>query len=158
MPVLAALASDDLGYRLLLFGHLAAVIAGFGAAMVLPAFRRAALSGRAPGVVGATATVFVRTVLPGIWLAGIFGFLLVLLGGSYDFDETWISVAMALFLVLAVLVTFLLFPNTRRLAALAGSPDAGPELARRGRRIEIVSGIVNLLFLVLLIDMVWKPG
>ncbi|MGH9244145.1 MAG: hypothetical protein ACRD29_07475 [Acidimicrobiales bacterium] len=170
MPVFAALNPDDLGFRLLFLGHIMFVVGGFGARFVNPMLAReiergGPAAGAAAGVLVAAAQ---RLSTPAIWLSGLFGIVLVAVGG-FDFGDLWINLAMVLFLVAAVLATFLYLPNVRRLAALTatlsapvgegeGPPPATAEIEARLKRGAMYGGILDLLFVLLLIDMIWKPG
>jgi hypothetical protein len=156
MTVLAALDSGDFAWRLLYLGHLLSVIVGFGPTFVVPMFVSTARTTRSPELLGTVIQVATRVITPGVWLAGIFGFLLAMLGG-FDMGDFWISAAMVLFLIGAVLATFVQLPNAKRMAALSGQPDAADELAQRGKRAGMVGGILHLIFFLLLIDMIWKP-
>lgn len=163
-------------YDIVLVLHLLCVIVGFGSNFVWPM-----LAGRSRNLEPATSVVInseafeVRKILttPFIWAAGLFGILLIELSdGVYKHSQTWISIAYALFIVAACLVQFVHNPNLRAMNELGRQlvegeatppPEGGPppqvsELEARGKRAAMVGGIVHLLFFLLLLDMVFKPG
>jgi len=110
---------------------------------------------------------------PFIWASGAFGLLLVVFGATADpayweFSETWISIAMTLYLVALGVSLGLHGPNLKRMLALqremaaAGPPQGGPppqlaELQARGKKAGMFGGILHLLFVLILLDMVFKP-
>lgn len=174
MAVLADLSVTSTGYRLLLFGHLLFVIVGFGSSFVWPLLGREASKRRGgDGVllsdVGMDTSKIVTT--PFIYAAGAFGALLVGFG-PYGVDQTWVWLSIALFVTAVVFSAAVHAPNLTRMNRLAhelaaGSPPGavtgGPpaqalELERRGKAAARNGGILHLLFAVLLVLMVWRPG
>ena len=101
------------------------------------------------------------------------GLLLVILGATADpayweFSDTWISIAMTLYIVAIGVSLGLHYPNLRamlnlqREMAAAGPPQGGPppqlvELQERGKKAAMFGGILHLLFALILLDMVLKP-
>ena len=80
-------------------------------------------------------------------LAGLFGIGLIF-EQDYEFSEPFISIAFLLwFLMLGVLFGFLL-PLGRRSA----------ESAVRSERAQMFTGMLHVLLLLMLIDMIWRPG
>jgi len=63
--------------------------------------------------------------------------------------ETWIQIALLLWFVLLGVVYGLLYPALRK--AADGDESSEP-------RVPMFTGIVHLLLVLLIIDMVWKPG
>jgi hypothetical protein len=172
--VLARLFTDDLGYRILLLLHLIAVVVGFGSSFVWPA-----LASRARKMEPAQAYAINSTGLAvskglttyAIYAAGFFGLVLVLVGEPWEFSQTWISIALTLFIVGVGISIFLHAPNLKAMNALqeslvsgGGTPTQGgppaevAELQERGKRAGMYGGLLHLIFLLLMIDMIWKPG
>ena len=170
---------DSFVYNVVLLIHILAVVVGFGSSFVWPV-----LAARARGLDPAEGYLLTSTSLGlskglttiPIWVAGGAGLLLVILAQTDDFvviefSETWISAAFALFIVAALVAAFLHTPNLRKMDELqaklvAGdvtpNPNGPPaevlELQERGKQAGMYGGILHLLFLLLLIDMIWKPG
>jgi hypothetical protein len=97
----------------------------------------------------------------------------VLVGASneWKFSQTWVSIAFVLFLIGVGVSLFVHQPNLRAMNALqeklvsgqatpaqGGPPAEVAELQARGKRAGMVGGILHLIFLLLVIDMIWKPG
>jgi hypothetical protein len=87
----------------------------------------------------------------------LFGFAIA--GSMHVMGETWIIVSIALTFVAAVVLAFLVVPAQS--AVLAGA-DAAPEvrsgLVSKAKLLSMTSGIFGLLWLVVLVLMVVKPG
>lgn len=150
-----ALVQDDFLYRVVYLLHIVAIVVAFAAAIVNPR-----LGGLAKRSDAATATTINRFVVdgskaihfPALVLVGLFGIVLVLLseGDLYDFSQAWISIAFVLWFAMMGVLWFLMIPAERRLAD-------GPAEADE-KKVAMFGGILHLLFLLMLIDMVWKPG
>lgn len=172
--VTLALSTTNGWYRLVLLLHLVAVVVGFGSGFVWPylagqARRRGRGEGLAFTEVSAEGSLRLTTVP--IWVAGALGIVLVVLGDGWAFDQAWISAAFALFIIGVVVATFLHSPNLKRMLELQrelaegpapgggdGPPPQVAELQTRGKRAGMYGGILHLAFLLLMIDMIWKPG
>jgi hypothetical protein len=173
--VLAKLLAEDFGYRLLYLLHIVTVIVAFGATFAYPAYaRRGRQLPPAEGYAISTATLGVARELTtyGTWVAALFGTILVAASEQWKFSQTWVSIAFVLFFIGAALSIFVHMPNLKRMNALqeqlvagggTANPAGGPpaevaELQQRGKRAGMVGGILHLLFLLMVIDMIWKPG
>lgn len=143
-------------YNLVLLLHIVAVLVAFAPAFVWPVLRvRLRNQGTAtlPSEVGsqvAPTTLLVHA--PALVAAGILGILTVLLSGdAYEFAQTWVSIAFVLwFLMLGVLFLGIL-PADRK----AAEPDDTPGADTRA---SMFNGMLHLLLVLMLIDMIWKPG
>jgi MFS family permease len=166
-------------YNVFYLLHLTAAIVGFGSSFVWPALAAKARA-RAPQEPGTAYAINrsgfeVASVLtaPFIWASGAFGIILVVLSDDlFDFGQTWISLAFLLFFGAALFALFVHTPNLRAMLTLqerlvsgearppasGGPPPEVAELQARGKRAGMYGGILHLLFLLLMIDMVWKPG
>ena len=162
-------------YDVVLLLHLLFIIVGFGSSFVWPA-----LASRARKLDPPTGYAMNREALavgkiltsPFIWLAGLFGIVLIQLSdGVFTHSQTWISIAYLLFIVAAALATFVHAPNLMAMNELSrqlvegeaapagdGPPPQVAELEARGKRAAMIGGILHLLFLALMIDMIFKPG
>jgi hypothetical protein len=68
---------------------------------------------------------------------------------AWGFDQTWVSLALLVWIAMCGLVSGMLLPAERKLAA--------GDLAQ-AKKIELGGQIVTVLFLVMLYLMIWKPG
>jgi hypothetical protein len=163
-------------YKLVYLLHLGAVIVGFGSAIV-----GSFLAARARDLAPAEQRVLVRvanqvgralTTGP-VVAAGLLCLVLVLLSeDTFTFAQMWISLAFLLYFGVVGVLVFLVNPNARAMDGLGdalaggsvtasktgGPPREAAELAERAKKAAAFTGIVHLLWLLLLIDMVWKPG
>jgi hypothetical protein len=172
--VLAKLAFDDFGYRFLFLLHITFVIVGFGstfvyAAMASRARKLSPVEGHAIGHASIEVGKGITTIP--IYLSALFGIILVAVSEQWKFSQAWVSIAFVLFIVGIVVSTFVHTPNLKAMDALqerliagdaAPSPSGGPpaevaELQARGKRAGMTGGILHLLFLLMVIDMIWKP-
>jgi MFS family permease len=164
-------------YNLVYLLHLTTIIVGFGAAIVT-----SFLAARARDLPPAEGRVLVRAanqvgkalITGPVVAAGLFGLLLVILAGEnvYKFSQTWISIAFLLWFGVVAVLIFLVAPNARAMDEIGTRLEAGDatasktggpprevaELAERAKKAAAFTGIVHLLWILLLIDMVWKPG
>jgi hypothetical protein len=171
----------DFGYDLFLFLHILTAIVGFGSTFVWPAM---ASKARAlppdQGYAISHASLLTSKVLtrPFIWGVGLTGVVLVVLWGNKQddiaeaFGEPWVSTAILLYVIAIAVAEALHGPNLRAMDAIqeklvsgqASTPAAGgppPEVAElqaRGKKAGMFGGILHLLFVVILILMIWKPG
>jgi hypothetical protein len=177
--ILADLAPTDSGYRLLLLGHLLAVIVGFGSSFVWPflGIEASKQRGAAAGTLSDFAMKYATlvTTYP-IWAAGVFGGLLVATGPR-GLDETWVGMAMGLFIVMVLFAALVHVPNLKKMntlghelmnlggpapgsqtAGASGPPPQAIEMEARGKAAARNGGILHLAFAVVLVLMVWQPG
>lgn len=170
-----ALTRGDFAYNFFYLLHILAIIVGFGSTFVWPVLAAKARrlgdpkSAYAMNKAGFDAGKVLTT--PFVWSAGAFGVILVAIG-EWEFSQQWISIAFLLFFVAALFALFVHTPNLKkmlelqeRLAAGEAKPPAGggpppevEELQARGKRAGMYGGLLHLLFLLLVIDMIWKPG
>lgn len=178
--MMLALFRGDFVYDLVLWLHILTAIVGFGSTFVWP-FLAAKSRNAGSEVSLANARISaagekVLTIIP-ILVVGATGLLMVLVGEEYwvDWADGWISASMLLYLVALGISMGLHGPNLARMLELqeelasgsggppAGGTAAGPppqvaELAERGRKAQMYGGILHLLFVVVLVLMVFKPG
>ena len=161
-------------YKFLLVLHLIAVVVGFGGVM-LNAFyaARAKKAGGREGVAIAEANTFVSDKVAELFIYAvpILGILLIVASDdAWKFDQKWISFSFLLYLIGLGLSHGLLRPAVKRAnaltAQLAGAgpnPSAGgppPEVAEveaLEKRIGAVGAALNVIVVVVIALMVWKP-
>jgi uncharacterized membrane protein len=144
--------------------HILAAIIGFGGMFVAGFYGQEAKkrSGREGLAVG-EATLKVTSLAPtmAIYSVPILGILLVLMSDdAWKFSQAWISLSFLLYIVLLVLLIVVQAPATRRMVALQGEGAGGStaEAEALNKKLAMVSGIINLLWIVTLFLMVFKPG
>jgi len=170
--------NDTFLYQLLFLLHLTAVIVGFGSSFVYPvlAARSRKLPPKEAYAVNHTAFSVSRylTTYP-IYAAGFFGLTLIFASENSQelFKQRWVSIAFFLFILAVLVELFLFYPNAKAMDALSeklanatpgaqgepgGKPKEVAEIEERGSRASMYGGILHLFFLLLMIDMIWKPG
>ena len=166
----------ELPAKLFFVLHILCAIIGFGSTFVWAMLAKQAKDfGPEHGYLFSQKIVAASKVLttPFIWATAATGIILVILGKDvgFSFSQTWISAAFFLFLVAAGIAEGLQRPNQKAMLALqaalaegratptAGGPPAEvAELEERGAKAAMYGGILHLLFLLLLLDMIFKPG
>jgi hypothetical protein len=103
----------------------------------------------------------------------VFGFLLVLLSDDvYEFSQTWVWLAMLLYVIALGVSHGVLFPALRRMRVLMGemaaaAPSAGgtggpppqvTEMEALGKRVGATGAFLDVMVVVILVLMIWKPG
>ena len=147
MTVLAAV--DSTGYKVVLLLHVITAVVAFAPAFMTYAVARAAEKGDR-GAADALATGLQRLAIPAMVLVGILGYGLVGMSDKvFTMSQAWVSVAGVAWIALIAVTVFLTRPAVRALAS-------GVEGARQ--KVMMSTGITHLLFVVLIVMMVFKPG
>jgi hypothetical protein len=184
--VLGAIDSD--AYRIVLVLHILTVVVGIGAVMLNGLYGGQAKARKGPeGLAIAEANFKVSMVAEKvIYLIPLFGIGLVFMSKTdgvqvYDWDQTWIWLSIVLYVVALGISHGVVTPTAKRMQVLmkelnamgpppgAGGPDGPPpgaggppaqvvELEALGKRIGAGGMALNLLTVVLIVLMVWKPG
>jgi arginine exporter protein ArgO len=167
---------DSLLYKILLLLHLATVIVGFGSAFVYPVLRSQARrlpANEAHAINHASFAVTASLSTYPTIAAGVFGILLIVTSDEvFKFSQTWVSIAFLLWLLVLAVAFLLHQPNLKAMDALGqrladgsvtesrtgGEPKEVVELKEREAKAASFSGMMHLLWFLLLIDMIWKPG
>ena len=162
-------------YKFVLVLHLVAAIVGFGGTTIAGIYgaKAAARRGR-EGVVIAETTYDVTQNWASwfVYAVPVLGILLVLLSEDvWKFSQAWISLSFLLYIVALGILHAAHLPNVRRMNALgaelaAGAAPAGgsgpppqvAELERRGRLAGLLGAVLNVIWIVIVFLMVWKPG
>lgn len=144
----------DTTYKVLFFLHILSVVVAFAPASVHPLLGRQ-FKADSPQLVqrfaGFAAQNGRRVYSPALVLAGLWGILLVATseGDAIAFDQTWVNLAMVVWIAMNGVVHAMILPGERKLAA--GDADAE-------KRVDLGGMIVTVLFLVMLFLMIWQPG
>lgn len=160
-------------YNFVLVLHILAVIVGLGSVTLngvyaMEAKRRQGPEALAISEANAKATKIAEYVIFTIPLWG-FG-LIGLSDGVWELSQTWLWLSLVLYVIAVGLSQAVLLPIDRKMHALqselvaapstgaAGPPPQVAQLDALGKRAGAVAGILNLLLIVILVLMVWKPG
>ncbi|MBK5221294.1 MAG: hypothetical protein JJE52_00135 [Acidimicrobiia bacterium] len=151
--VLAVLKGDDVAYQLVYLLHIATFVVAFAGAITNPRLGglAAASDDATRGRIGQlVADGTAKVHFPALALTGLFGIALIVMSDDiYQMSQTWISIAFALWLAMLAVIWFALLPAQRRTAS--GDIDAK-------KKVGMFTGIIHLLFVLMLVDMVFKPG
>lgn len=170
--VLAAMIRGDVGYDFMLWLHILTVIVGFGSTFVWPFLAAKSRQLEDPKVgyyvsqMSFKGSKILSTYF--IYAAGVTGLILLLIG-PFEMSEAWVSIAFLLYFIALGVALGLHTPNLKAMLGLqeqmanAGPPKGGPppqlaELQERGKKAGMYGGILHLMFVLLLLDMVFKPG
>lgn len=105
-----------------------------------------------------------------IYAIPIFGIGLVFMSDDFiEFDETWIWLSIVLYIVAMGISHGMLYPTVKRMHVLMAEMIAGPppvggpppqaaEMEQLGKRVGAAGAALNLLVVVLIVLMVFKPG
>jgi len=161
-------------YKFLLVLHLIAVVVGFGSVMLNGVYAaRAKRAGGREGVAIAEANTFVSDKVAELFIYAvpILGILLIVTSDEvWEFDQKWISFSLLLYIIGIALSHAVLRPTVKKLNALTAQlaaagpmPSAGgppPEVAEveaLGKRAGAVGAALNVIVVVVIALMVWKP-
>jgi uncharacterized membrane protein len=162
-------------YKLLLVLHILSAIVGFGTVFLNGLYGAQVKKRRGPeGLAISEANFFVSEVA-GFFIYAVFvlGILLVLVSDdAWDFSQTWVWLAMAIYIVALGVAQGLLRPNVKRMQALsaeliaAGPPSGTPtgpppqavEIEQRAKVVAACGATLNVAVVAVLALMIWKPG
>lgn len=169
--MLAAYGSD--AYNIVKVLHILCAIVGFGA-VTLNGLYGAQAKARGGAEAAAIGQAVYRVSTVGeyfIYAVFVLGVALVAMGNHlFDFGQTWLWLSMALYITGLGLSHGVLRPRVRRMNALlvelAGSPGSGGtgpppqavELDALAKQVAATEMVLNLLLVVILVFMVFKPG
>ena len=95
---------------------------------------------------------------PASGLTALFGILIVM-ESAWEFKDLWIAIGIALFLASAIIGAGFLSPESGRLRDLMAQKGLNdPEVQARVKRINMVVRIDFLILVLVVADMVIKPG
>jgi uncharacterized membrane protein len=85
--------------------------------------------------------------------------LLLIFVGPYDLTDTWVFVAIALYVLMGTVAILFYSPSlTRQIAAYESGGPTSPEFAALGNRTRILGIVLGVIVLLILVMMVVKPG
>jgi uncharacterized membrane protein len=151
-------------YKLLFTLHILAVVVGFGPWMVAAAFGAKAHARRGAEGLAIAETTYdvIRTYSEwAIYAVPILGILLVATSDDlWKFSQAWVSLSFLLYIVILGVAHGMYFRNLKRVNELIGTagPSQAAELEQCTRQAAIANGIINVLVVVVIVLMVWKPG
>jgi uncharacterized membrane protein len=101
-----------------------------------------------------------RVVYPALVLQIASGIALIVVGRHSILEETWLAVALALYLVAIVVVVVMLAPGSAlaRQALADGIDPADPSLRGLWARQAVAGAVAGTLLIVVAVLMVLKPG
>jgi hypothetical protein len=150
-------------YDFVLFLHLTAAIVGFGGVLLNGVYGAQAKKRPGPGGLAITeANLFVseKFAEPAIYLVPLLGFALIGLSDSaFSFSEGWVIGAIVIYAIGLVNARLVLVPTTKQMIEMmqAGPPDPG-KMEALGKRLGAAGGASHLLFTIIMVLMIWKPG
>ena len=79
---------------------------------------------------------------------------------AIKFSAMWVSLSFLLYIVLMGLATGIQVPTIRKMVAMRAGADgaASIQMQAMGKKVATISAVVNVLWVVILILMVFKPG
>jgi Predicted integral membrane protein (DUF2269) len=150
-------------YEVFLFCHLLAVVAWVGADLVIQVLAiRAHRAGgeRMLHLLDDVSWLGTRYLVPASLIVVAFGFALIgESDGAYELGQFWVAAGLGVFIASFLMGAGFLGPETGKIAKLAETtgPD-DPEVERRIRRVFFISRIELVLLILVVFDMVVKPG
>ncbi len=151
-------------YKLVLVLHILAAIIGFGGMFIAGFYGDEArnLPGR-EGLAVAQTTLKVTGRIPTVAVSAvpILGILLILLSDDFwKFSEAWVSISFLLYIALMGLATGIQVPTIRRMVAMRSGAEGAQslEMQAMGKKVATISAVVNVLWVIILFLMVFKPG
>jgi uncharacterized membrane protein len=168
------LATTDSGlYKTLLVLHILCAIVGLGSVMLNGIYAsQAARRQGAPGRAVSEANFAVSSIGEYfIYAIPVFGILMVLASDkAWKFSQTWIWLALLLYVVAIGISHAILIPGHKRVNALlaemeqvpvtggATPPPQAAEVEALGKRMAAAGATLNVFVVILLFLMIWKPG
>jgi hypothetical protein len=167
---------DDALYGLLLLLHIVCSIVGFGAVVLNGVYGAESKKRPGPGglAIGQANLAVSKIGEYFIYAVFVFGILLVLVAeeGSIEWGDTWVWLSILLYVIGIGVSHGFQQPNARRMVALAeelvsagpppegaqGPPPQVAEMEATGKKLAVGGATLNLILLVILYLMVFKPG
>ena len=170
-------AVNDDAYRIVLILHILCAIIGFGAVFLNGIYgAQAKARSGAEGLAIMEANFKVSRIGEYfIYAVFLLGFALVQMSDDvFKFSQTWLWLALAVYVIALGISHGLLIPRVKKMIALmrelvdagpagAGAGPAGPppqaaQLEALGKQVAVFTGSLNVMLIVIVFLMVWKPG
>ena len=138
--------------------HLIAVVVGIGATMLngLYAAKARPAGGPAAGAIMKANFDVTMVAEKIIYLVPVFGILAVLASDDvWEFDQTWVWLSIVLYVVALGIAHGNQIPAGKKMLAGPSSPEEAEAL---GKRLAMGGMALDLLVVVIIVLMVWKPG
>lgn len=155
-------------YKFFLVLHLLAVIVGIGTTTLNGVYgAKAKAAGPNGGHIGKANFEVTMIAEKIIYLIPIFGIILVAISPHdiFDFGQFWIWGSLVLYVIALGIAHGVMVPSSKKMLALGakmGSGQGGPsdaaEMDMVGKRLAAGGMTLNLLVVILVALMVWKPG
>jgi uncharacterized membrane protein len=155
-------------YKFVLLLHLVSVVVGLGGVMLNGIYAAQAQQRQgAEGVAVSEANFAVSNVAEKfIYLIPIFGIGLIFMSDDvWSFSQTWVWLSIVVYVVAIGLSHSVLIPGHKRLNALGRQLVAGQggqaevaEMGAIGKKMAPVGATLDVLAVVLIALMIWKPG
>jgi hypothetical protein len=130
-------------YKFFLLLHIASVVVAF-APVIVGSVALAPAGGRRRAAVPELSPTGRLIYAGGLILSGLFGILLIVISDDvWEFSDTWISLAFLVWIAMNGVFHAMVFPARR---------------AARSDRAQLGIAILNVLLIVMLWLMIWKPG
>ena len=145
-------------YKLLVVLHLLSVVVGIGATMLNGVYAAKAKKAGGPAAGAIMKANFEVTMLAEkvIYLIPVFGILAVLASDDvWEFDQTWIWLSIVLYVIALGIAHGNQMPAGKKMLAGPSSPQEAEAL---GKRLAMGGMALDLLVVILIALMVWKPG
>lgn len=145
-------------YKLFVVLHILSVVVGIGATMLNGLYAAKAKQAGGPAAGAIMKANFDVTMIAEkiIYLVPVFGILAVLASDDvWEFDQTWIWLSLLLYVVALGIAHGNQVPAGKKMLAGPSSPQEAEAL---GKRLAMGGMALNLLVVVIVALMVWKPG
>ena len=158
---------DSTAYKIVLLLHIAASIVGFGGVIAHGAYNAkafAAKAGEAGVILRATQMVtnIAHYAIYGVFVLGLI--LVSLSDGGISMGAAWISASMVVWFALVGVAHGLVKPTVRGLLSESEGMNqedkmsANPAVMALAKKLALGEGLTQLLLVIAIILMVWKPG
>jgi hypothetical protein len=162
--------------KVLLLLHILCVVVGIGGVMLNGVYGIQAKNRPGPGGLAITEANEAVSHIAEYFIYGIpvFGILLILRIDGYEFSQTWVWLAMVLYVVAIGISHGVMFPTVKKMVALQrelvamgpppeGAPAGRPppqvaQLEEHGKKLGTFGPVLNLLAVAIIVLMIWKPG
>ena len=151
-------------YNTIKFVHVLSAITWVGSGIYAQVLATRVLRANDPAHLGVTAVDIAemgnRLLLPASISTLVFGVTLVAYAPQWNFTDTWVLLGLGGIVATAITGSVFLGPEAGRLGKLAaeGHTPAEPDIERRIRRIVMISRIDLVVLILVVADMVFKPG